>query len=238
VIYTYFARGLRGEGMEEAIDLKQYLNIIHKKAWVIVLITVMAIMISAAVNIFLVLPVYESSTTMMVSRAIDTNDANIRYQDILISQRLVHTYGVIARSNRVLSKVVETLGLNMTVEEMRGKVSVTSMRDTEIIRISVLSTNGEFAANLANAVAQVFMQEVVSIMRIDNVQLIDEARIPAAPVKPRLTFNIAIAGVLGIMLGLALVFFIEFMDNTIKASGEIEKRLDLPVLGVIPRFDS
>jgi capsular polysaccharide biosynthesis protein len=197
----------------------------------------MAIMISIVVNIFLQVPIYVTSTTMMVSRAIDTNDANIRYQDILISQRLVHTYSEIARSNRVLSRVVETLGLNMTVEEMRGKVSVTSMRDTEIIRISAVSTNREFAANLANAVAQVFMQEVVSIMRIDNIQLIDEARIPETPVSTRLVMNIVIAGVLGVMLGLALVFFIEFMDNTVKVSEEIEKRLALPVLGVIPRFD-
>lgn len=224
--------------MDETIDLRQYLSIVLKKAWVIVLIAVMAIMISAVVSIFLLSPIYETSATMMVSRAIDTNDANIQYQDILISQRLVHTYSEIARSNRVLFRVIDTMGLDMTAEEMREKVSVTSVRDTEIIRISVSDTDREFAANLANAVAQVFMQEVVSIMRIDNIQLIDEARIPDAPVSPRIMLNIALAGVLGVMLGLAFVFFIEFMDNTVKASEDIEKRLDLPVLGVIPSVDN
>ncbi|MBT9139109.1 MAG: putative capsular polysaccharide biosynthesis protein YwqC [Syntrophomonadaceae bacterium] len=174
----------------------------------------------------------------MISRAQEITEANLRYQDILISHRLVNTYREIATSNRVLHRVIDLLGIEMTADEVRRIVSVTSLRDTEIIRISVENTDPGFAFNLANAIAQMFMEEVVEIMRIENVHVIDEARLPEYPIRPSPMQNIALAGVLGFMLGLGLVFLIEYLDNTVKTSEAIEKRLELPVLGVIPSFDN
>ncbi len=71
-------------------------------------------------------------------------------------------------------------------------------------------------------------------MKLDNVQIIDVAKIPENPVKPRPLFNIAIAGVLGVMLGIGVVFLIEYLDNTIKSPEDIERYIGLPVLGIIP----
>jgi capsular polysaccharide biosynthesis protein len=230
------AKGVRV--LDEQIDLRELFGIIIKRAWVIVLITIMSVLISGVVTFFLLIPVYETSTTMMVSRAQEITDTNLQYQDILISHRLVNTYREITTSNRVLYRAIDALGLNMTADEIREMVSVTALRDTEIIKISVENTDKNFAANLANVIAQMFMEEVVEIMRIDNVQIIDTAGLPEVPVRPRPLLNIALAGVLGFMLGLGLVFLIEYLDNTVKTSEVIEKRLELPVIGVIPSFDN
>jgi len=224
--------------LDEQIDLRELLGILAKRAWVIVLITIMSVLISGVVTFFILSPVYETSTTLMVSRAQENADTNLQYQDILISHRLVNTYREITTSNRVLYRVVDLLGIEMTSDEVREMVSVTSLRDTEIIRISVENIEPRFASNLANAIAQVFMEEVVEIMRIENVHIIDEARLPEYPIRPRPLLNIAVAGVLGIMLGLGLIFLIEYLDNTVKTSESIEKRLHLPVLGVIPNLDN
>jgi capsular polysaccharide biosynthesis protein len=75
-------------------------------------------------------------------------------------------------------------------------------------------------------------------MGIDNVQIIDTARVSYTPVRPNLATNIAIAVVLGMMLGVGIIFLIEFLDNTIKTAEDVQKYLDLPVLGVIPGFDN
>ena len=224
--------------MDEQIDLRELFGVLIKRAWVIILITIMSVLISGVVTLFILTPVYETSTTMMVSRAQEITDTNLQYQDILISHRLVNTYREITTSNRVLHRVIDLLGIEMTADEVRGMVSVTSLRDTEIIRISVENTDPNFASTLANAIAQVFMEEVVDIMRIENVHIIDEAGLPEYPIRPRPLLNIAVAGMLGFMLGLGLVFLIEYLDNTVKTSESIEKRLELPVLGVIPSFDN
>jgi len=137
----------------------------------------------------------------------------------------------------VLDRVIEKLEIDMKPSQLKDKITVTSEGETEIIRITVQDKDPGFAMDLANALAQVFMEQVVSIMKLDNVQIIDVAKIPEEPVKPRPLLNTAIAGVLGVMLGMGVVFLIEYLDNTIKTPEDIERYLGLPVLGIIPMHD-
>lgn len=72
-------------------------------------------------------------------------------------------------------------------------------------------------------------------MELGDIRVIDEARIPKYPIKPNKKLNLAIGGILGLMMGVMLVFFLEYMDNTIKTTEDVERILDLPILGVIPK---
>ena len=72
-------------------------------------------------------------------------------------------------------------------------------------------------------------------MEIGDIRVIDEARIPKNPIKPNKKLNLAIGGILGLMLGVMLTFFLEYMDNTIKTTEDVEHALNLPILGVIPK---
>ena len=72
-------------------------------------------------------------------------------------------------------------------------------------------------------------------MDLGDIRIIDEARIPKNPIKPNKKLNLAIGGILGLMLGVMLTFFMEYMDNTIKTTDDIERYLGLPVLGLIPK---
>lgn len=173
----------------------------------------------------------------MVSKTQDDSTNVLQYNDVLLSQKLVKTYSEIAKSNRVLDKVIQKLGLDVTAEDIRKKITVNSVQDTEIIRISVEDLVPQYATDLANAIAVVFMGEVADIMKIDNVQLIDPAKVPDKPVKPRSILNMAIAGVLGLMVSLGIIFLVEYLDNTVKSSEDIERRIGLPVLGSIPDFE-
>jgi len=75
-------------------------------------------------------------------------------------------------------------------------------------------------------------------MEIGDIRIIDEARIPISPIKPNKKLNLAIGGILGLMLGVMLTFFLEYMDNTIKTTEDVEHALNLPILGVIPKDSS
>ena len=76
------------------------------------------------------------------------------------------------------------------------------------------------------------------VMEFIDIRIIDEALAPNEPIKPRKMLNIAIGGLLGLILGTILAFFLEYMDNTIKNAKDIERFLDLPVLGIIPKDTS
>lgn len=60
--------------------------------------------------------------------------------------------------------------------------------------------------------------------------------IPDKPIKPNKLLNILIAFVAGLMASLGLVFLLEYLDNTVKTSSDIEKLLGIPVLGIIPDY--
>ena len=67
-----------------------------------------------------------------------------------------------------------------------------------------------------------------------NVRVIEAVQLPEDPVAPNKKMNIAIAFLLGLMVSVGLVFLIEYLDNTFKTKENLERELDIPVLGIIP----
>lgn len=221
----------------EELSLMEYIYIIQRKFWVIALITVISVIISGVVSFYVLVPEYETFTTLMLSKpntGMVVNEA-IQYNDVLLNQKLVLTYEQIAKSRLVSNEVIKNLGLNLTPEQLGKKVKVSLVEDTEIIKIVVNDNDPELAARIANETAQVFKKNIAIIMKIENVQVIDKAEVPINPAKPRPMLNIAIAGILGIMISLLLVFLLEYMDNTIKTPSDIESYLNTPVIGMIPK---
>ena len=70
-----------------------------------------------------------------------------------------------------------------------------------------------------------------------NIRVVDPARIPLRPVKPRKALNILLALIVGLILGVGLAFFFEYLDNTVKTPEEVERYLKVPLLGVVGRFN-
>jgi capsular exopolysaccharide synthesis family protein len=68
----------------------------------------------------------------------------------------------------------------------------------------------------------------------NNVTVVDPALTPGGPYKPNLTQNLQLAAVLGLMLGIGLAFFLEYLDDTLRTPEDMERLTHLPVLGVIP----
>lgn len=220
--------------MEYTIDLRDIFRIVRKRLLIILLIPVVAVMIAGGMAFFVMPEIYQASTTLLVWKAPD--QSQVALGDINSNRQLVKTYREIARSNTVMDQVISDLRLNVTAGELRSAVDVTLRGDTEIIEISVEHGDPMSAAVIANAVAQSFMDNVIRIMQVDNVVVVDEARLPNSPIKPQKQLIIAVAGMLGLMSSLFLVFLLEYLDNTIKTPADIERYLDLPLLGAIPKF--
>jgi len=69
--------------------------------------------------------------------------------------------------------------------------------------------------------------------RESNVRIIDQALVPDGPFRPSLRKDLSYGGVLGLLIGIGFAFLIEFLDRTVKAPEEVERRLGLPTLAVI-----
>lgn len=221
--------------MEETIDLREYFYIIKKRAWIIALITVLAMITSGIISFFVLSPVYEANTTLIVNTEQSKETNNMITGDQLnVTQKLTLTYGEIIKSRAVLDSVIKKLDLNIEYDELEKTINVSPVKDTQIMSVTVQDTNPKRARDIANAIPNVFTKEVKRITKANSVEVIDKAIVPENPIKPNKVMNILIAAVLGIMIGLFIVFVLEYMDNKIKTPQDIEKYINLPMLGVVP----
>lgn len=220
--------------MEETIDLREYFAIIKKRFWIIALITAIAIAVSAVISFFVLKPIYQANSTLIVNTEKNEETQMITGDQFSVTQKLAVTYGEIIKSRAVIDQVIENLDLDETYDELVEKISISPVKDTQIISISVEDTNPEKARDIANEIPKAFTKEAKRITKANSVEVIDKAILPKEPVKPNKIMNIAIAAVLGLMIGLFSVFLIEYLDNKIKTPQDVEKQLGLPILGVIP----
>ena len=223
--------------MEETIDLREYFGIIKKRFWIIALITVIAAVVSGIISFFMLKPVYEAKSTLIVNTEKNEETQMITGDQFSVTQKLAVTYGEIIKSRAVLEDVIKNLKLDNEYEELANNVTVSPVKDTQIISISVQDTNKQKARDIANEIPKVFTKEAKRITKANDVQVIDKATLPKNPIKPNKVMNVLIAFVLGTMIGLFVVFLIEYLDNKMKTPQDIEKHLGLSVIGVIPNED-
>lgn len=219
---------------EEVIDLREYLSIIKKKWFIMAILCAVCVAASAVYSFFIAKPVYQAETTLIVKTEKTEGTNSLSNDQVMVSQKLALTYGEIIKSRKVLDEVIKNLDLKESNGSLASKISVSTVTDTQIIKVSVQDTNKSNAAKIANEIPKVFAKEAIRIADANGVEVIDKAQAPVNPVSPNKKMNILIAGVLGVMIGLFIIFIIEFLNTKIKTPQDIEKELGLPLLGVIP----
>lgn len=220
---------------EQTISLQELFQVLKKRLFLIITITLAAVAISAAVSYFVLTPVYEVKTTMMAYGADKKleSDSN-SLTEIQTNLKLINTYNDLIKSDKILEKVLNELELDMTMGQLARKINVSNNKESHVIYISVKDTDPYRAAEIANMTAQILEKEIQQEMNA-SIKQWSKAKVSEnqAPVEPKPLLNIAIAAVIGLMLGVGLAFLLEFLDNTIKTEQDIENTLELPVIGVI-----
>jgi len=220
----------------EEIDLRELFDIIRKRFVLIVIIVVLSVMTASVLSFFVLDKEYEASTSLIVgnSKSYSSSEDALEYNEVMMYQKLIKTFSEIAKSRMISEKVIDTLNLEYTVDSLRNKISITSVGDTQMINIQVRDNDPKLAASIANEIATIFQHEVATIMKVENIEVIDAARVPTSPIKPKPFLNIAIALALSLMIGIGICFLLEYFDQTIKTPSDVEKYLELPVIGAIP----
>lgn len=224
--------------MEEQVtlDLGNFIHTIRKRIKLILLITTLSTAVSVALSYYVIKPTYESKATIVIGKDDDNSNEKSKYEynDIIMFQNLVKTYAEIAKSTTVAENASKDLK-DVSVEDILKSITVTPKADTQLIEFKVENKNPKEACDMLEAVYNSFIKEGKRIYSGQNIQIMDEAKIPEKPAKPRKLLNITIAFFIGLMTSVGLTFLLEYMDNTLKTEEDINKYLDLPIIGVIPK---
>ena len=219
---------------EESISIREYIDIFRKRGWILAVITCVSILISGILNFFVIEPVYQAQLTFMVN--FNTNEnAAVTKEDMDYGTTLVETYKPIIKSKKVTKTIKENLGLNISQEEIGNSITITSISGP-VMSVTAQNTNPILAAKIANEVPDVFSKELKRIAKVDGIEVIDNASVPTSPVSPNKTKNIIMAGIAGVVISIFIMLLLECLDNKIKTEDDIERYLDLPVLGSVSEF--
>ena len=157
--------------------------------------------------------------------------------DITVNSKLVSTYSEIVKSKNIIRKVISNLGIKLDEDELRKNVTVSSVKDTELIEITVTNENPSYSAKIANEIAKVFIAKIKEIYNIENIQIVDEAEVETEPSNIHHQKDIMIFTFIGIVVAAGYVLIANMLDTTIKTAEEVEKEFKIPVLATIPLYN-
>lgn len=222
---------------EEEISLSDIFGILKPYLLHIVLLTVIFAMVSFVFTKTMIDPVYQSSATLIVNNRRDEGQS-VTNDELNSARGLASVYSIVIKSNAVMEPVVKNLDSGITMDELSRKITVSSVDNTQVIRISVKDTDKEKAQVYTNEIIKVAPEILVDMVEAGSVKVMSYPQIANSPISPNTKMNVLVAGMLGFMLSVGIVLVRYLMDKTVRSTRDVETYLGVPVLGVIPNYES
>lgn len=223
------------------MDLKDVLQAVRSGWWW--LLTGLLLGLAAAGMLsWLATPLYSSSTQFWVSVAGEP-DSSDAYQGNLFSQQRVTSYAQLLTGEALAEDVVEELALDLTAGEVAGKVAARVLPDTVMIEATVTDTSAERAQAIVAELSRQFTERVTELeadVSAVKVTIVEEAELNTSPVSPAVTRNLALGGVLGLLVGLGVALLRSRLDNTVKTGDDVQALTGAGLIGTVledPKLD-
>lgn len=219
----------------EEINLRDLLSY-FKKRLILFIVTVLFVVSAGTIySVFILKPEYKAQATVILS---SDKSKNTVQSEINANKNLIDTYTEVVKSHRVLDRVKNEMQIDDTYEQLVKKVTVASLKDTEIISISVVDRDKNHSYSLANTIADTFTNEIGQIYNDKSVNVLDRAVEPQKPHNVDLVKQEAIYAAAGIVLATAVIFLMFYFDRTIKTTEQIEQLFKLPIYGKVRKLET
>ena len=213
------------------MELSDYLRILRQRGWVIALA---ALLTAAAAFGFskAQTEMYQSTVQLLITSRPDFGQTQA-------ARFVTRDYAVWLYSSKRAETVINTLQLDMTPRQLLGDVKVAPATSEAIVTIEVENAD----PNLANDIARIWAEQLIHWRDEKNADLRKEDRIEAEllddPVpslaRPQTKINTAAGAVFGALLGVIVIFVLEWLESgVVRRSEDVERHLEMPVIGSIP----
>lgn len=221
------------ENEEITIDLTELFLALWNKIHLIILAGILMALVAFVGTKLFMTPMYTSTTSMYVLSRTD-GSSSVTYSDLQTSTQLTQDYMELVKSRPVLEQVIAVLNLDMTTDQLKKCISTENASESRILTISVENEDPKLAKEIADALRESVSIQITEIMEADAVNPIEEANLPTSPSSPSTMKNIAIGGLLGILIAAGIIILIFILDDTIKTPDDVEYYLGLNTLTSIP----
>lgn len=223
---------------EYILSLREIFRVIWSRLWLIVVVAVASTAIAVALSLAQI-PMYEASIQILVGQQRGITETP---NEVAGLQQLTQTMAEAVSSRPVAEAVIQQQNLQVTSEEfLEQNLSVEQMPETQFIQVTYKDPSPVKAQQVADAIGQVFSEQVSEISVSTNAitaTVWEQAAVPDEPVSPAPVRNALLALIIGSILGVGLAFLLDYFDDTWRSPEEVEQISGLPTFGVIPEFDT
>lgn len=219
------------------MELKELARILRRR-WITIVAMFLVAVVGAAAVSFLMTEKYESKAEIFISTDAQTVSESAMASYFVPSR--IESYADLATHQEVLTRVAKKLGVQMSLDELAGHVSATGEATSVILTVTATADNPELAQKIGAAESRVladYIREIETPRGQKRSQITTTVTNPAQlntdPVSPQTLINVVAAGVIGLLIGLAVALVRDLLDHTLKSSADIEKVTGAPVMASV-----
>lgn len=214
----------------EEVDVMKLMKLFWRKKLLIIVLTLAGIMAGYIYNSCFIVPKYKAKATFLLSSADANTNTMITATEITLNSKIINNYTELVKSDTVLDKAINELHLKIDKAKLRQSINVNVKKDAEFTELTVLWEDPKTAKDIANKVIDILNEKVSEIYNIDNMHIVDYAKLPTSPENVNAVQYMAIFGACGLVLSIAIIFILQMMDDSVKDESDVEDKLDLPSL--------
>lgn len=222
--------------IKSAINFMEISDMIKKKWLFIMTITLLATITTGVLSFYVIEPKYQTAVKVFVGKE-ENNEDGYSSSDIQMYQKLLKTYSEAIRTTDLIERSIDGSRYDLSIKGVLDSLTVVPVADTQILEVSYISKDPGETQDTLNRIVEEFISISKDLVPNGSVTVIQKVRLPEEPISPNKTMNIAIAFVLGFMASVGLVILKVYMNNTYSSKSQLEKELNIPIIGVIPEED-
>lgn len=222
------------EEEQSYFDLKDLWNVFIWHLVPILAAAVLAVSVLYVYVHFVKVPKFKSTATVYILKQERESDYAYTQSDFSLALNVVNDCVYMLKSSEVLDDVIRELGLACSVSELSGSITTRNPDGTRILEVSVEADTGQRAKRIVDAVCRIGSDKISAAMGIDQVSVYSWGRVPSAPSNSVGLLRYALVG-FAAALAVFFAYFIAYLvDDKVKTEEDVQKYLNLTVLGVIP----
>jgi len=218
---------------EKTVDIMQLVRAVWAKWYIVVVAGILAAAICFVYSSFFITPLYKANSTMLVDLRNSVHD-DLSFEKVNVAEKYVSTLAYVMKTNTVLEPVIEELNLNETVSSLASKITVSTMSDTLLIKVSIQHPNPKKAVEIIKAIGKTAPEIINQRITAGYITEIEAPSVSSSPVSPDITKNTLVGGAAGAFLATAVIIALAVLNNRVMSVADLQNAVDLPLLGVIP----
>jgi len=213
---------------DTTLDYKDFINVIKRGKWIIILITMLLTLTAASINYYSMKSsnaTYKTTTSVVLGKE----------EDILVAKVIGGTFEQIASSNTIARQTSAELKGSISTIDVQKSYTIAVSADAPILTITASGESQKKSREIADAVYSSFAKEANRIYPKLSLHIMDTSVDNGTSNNAFKFSTVILAFLLGLFLSIFIVTFIGFFDEKIRTKHDIEKYLELDVIGKLPK---